>query len=141
MGIQFEATIPEDPSKNFYQYYRSESSRWGIWQEKSSNNEAGTAILGSNKTSYNIFLFSNTLAYSSSTAAIFWLLIDCPFQTEILMAVYAMNFTYAASVAAVHPGGAVDWRYMFIAYMLPYFLRVILQFVRRTKEVISQEDV
>ncbi|KAJ4841729.1 hypothetical protein Tsubulata_003014 [Turnera subulata] len=129
METEREPIIPEDPSKNFYKYYRFKLGRdtpsdarntilvvavlivaltfqaavnppGGVWQDTEQKGNitkvAGKAVLGSAKSSYITFVFANTLAFSSASQAILYLVLDCPFQTEILIAIYATNFSYGA---------------------------------------------
>ena len=76
------------------------------------------------KTAYDIFVFVNTLAFSAATNTILCLLLDSPFQTEVLLSIYSINFAYGASVAAVHNPKPTNWWLISLAYALPYFLRV-----------------
>ncbi|CAK7328471.1 unnamed protein product [Dovyalis caffra] len=170
--------IPENPSKNFDEFFRFKLGRdppsdarntllvvttliaaltfqaginppGGVWQEDryspenctvvtAANNctiirHAGKAILASSEAAYALFIFANTLAFSAATNTILFLLLDSPFQTEIILAIYSTNFTYGSSIAAVHPPGAVRWEYIFIAFLLPYVLRVFSTIIRRYK--------
>ncbi|KAJ4841728.1 hypothetical protein Tsubulata_003013 [Turnera subulata] len=85
----------------------------GVWQQDEKNNngtvihKAGKSVLGStDHGAYAIFLFGNALAFSSASQAIFYLVIGCPFQTEVSIAILATNFSYGACMAAVTPSGA-----------------------------------
>uniref|UniRef100_A0A6N2MDA4 PGG domain-containing protein n=1 Tax=Salix viminalis TaxID=40686 RepID=A0A6N2MDA4_SALVM len=122
----------------------------GLWQDDkyspatctvvtSDNNctiirHAGTSVLYyRNKTGYGIFVFVNTLAFSASTNTIFYLLLDSPFQTEVLLSIYSINAAYGASVAAVQPPKTMKWWLYFVALMLPYISRAFSNFIKRYK--------
>lgn len=55
----------------------------GVWQDKKTvdgvTTHPGKAILGSEKAAFRVFLFLNTLAFSSSLQMITYLIIGCPF--------------------------------------------------------------
>ncbi|KAJ6777124.1 HOMEOBOX PROTEIN WARIAI [Salix koriyanagi] len=122
----------------------------GVWQDDtyspatctavtSDNNcsiirHAGTSVLHyRDKAAYDIFVFVNTLAFSASTNTILYLLLDSPFQTEVLLSIYSINFAYGASVAAVHHPKTINWWLISVAYALPYFSRVFSNIIKRYK--------
>ncbi|KAF9666083.1 hypothetical protein SADUNF_Sadunf16G0191900 [Salix dunnii] len=93
---------------------------------------AGTSILHSrNGAGYDIFIFLNSLAFSAATNTILYLLLDSPYQTEVLISIYSTNFAYGASVAAVQPPKTMNWGLLSAAFMLPYFLRVFSNIIKR----------
>ncbi|KAK6925561.1 PGG domain [Dillenia turbinata] len=99
----------------------------GVWQDNSAENDhvAGKSVLASSKaSSYAVFMFCNTLAFSASLNMITYLVFGCPFYTEVLIATYAMMGTYGAAIGAVGPKGSVKLVYLIVAFMLPYLLRL-----------------
>ncbi|KAL6335055.1 hypothetical protein AAG906_026435 [Vitis piasezkii] len=120
----------------------------GVWQDKATvdgvTTHPGKAILGSEKAAFTVFLFCNTLAFSSSLQMITsfssslqmitYLIIGCPFYLEVLTAIYSMSFTYGFSIAAVEPPGAVKSRYIAIAFLLPYAVRLSHQILKKYKK-------
>ena len=110
----------------------------GVWQDKATvdgvTTHPGKAILGSEKTAFTVFLFCNTLAFSSSLQMITFLIIGCPFSFEVLTAIYSMSLTYGFSIAAVEPPGAVKSRYIAIAFLLPYAVRLSHQILKKYKK-------
>ena len=110
----------------------------GVWQDKTIVDgvptHPGKAILGSEKAAFTVFLFFNTLAFSSSLQMIHYLIIDCPFSFEVLTAIYSMSGTYGFSIAAVEPPGAVKFWYIMIAFLLPYAVRLSQQIFKIYKK-------
>ncbi|KAF9666085.1 hypothetical protein SADUNF_Sadunf16G0192100 [Salix dunnii] len=122
----------------------------GVWQDDkyspancnvvtSGNNctiirHAGTSVLHSRSgLAYDIFIFVNSLAFSAATNTILYLLLDSPYQTEILLSIYSTNIAYGASVSAVQPPNTTRWGLLPVAFMLPYFLRVFSNIIKRYK--------
>ncbi|KAJ9692840.1 hypothetical protein PVL29_011774 [Vitis rotundifolia] len=107
----------------------------GVWQDKITvdgvTTHPGKSILGSEKAAFRVFLFFNTLAFSSSLQMITYLIIGCPFYLEVLTAIYCMSFTYGYSTAAVEPPGAVKIWVIAIAFILAYGLRSSHQIVKK----------
>ena len=110
----------------------------GVWQDKKTvdgvTTHPGKAILGSEKAAFRVFLFLNTLAFSSSLQMITYLIIGCPFSFEVLTAIYSMSFTYGFSIAAVEPPGAVKSGYIAIAFLFPYAVRLSHQMFKKYKK-------
>uniref|UniRef100_A0A2P2MKM4 Uncharacterized protein LOC107421764 n=1 Tax=Rhizophora mucronata TaxID=61149 RepID=A0A2P2MKM4_RHIMU len=150
--------LPEYPSENWYAYYRFKLGRdspsearnillvvatliaavtfqagvnppGGVWQESKEGNP-GESILGSHKGAYTVFILTNTLAYASAVQTIFILIIGCPFQTEVWIAILSMSSTYGASIASVQPSGVMNPGFLFIAFFTPCILRLALQITR-----------
>uniref|UniRef100_A0A2P2MKS3 PGG domain-containing protein n=1 Tax=Rhizophora mucronata TaxID=61149 RepID=A0A2P2MKS3_RHIMU len=154
--------LPENPSENWYAYYRFKLGRdspsearntllvvatliaavtfqvgvnppGGVWQDTSRNHTAGKSILASNKKAYTIFIFANSLAFASAVHVIYFLVIDCPFQIEVCIALGSMCFTYGASIGAVTTSEVVNPGYALIVCGTPFILRLSLQIIRRFK--------
>ncbi|KAJ6751294.1 hypothetical protein OIU85_001790 [Salix viminalis] len=111
-----QVDVPEIPARHFNEYFR----------------HAGTSVLyNRNKKGHNIFVFVNTLAFSASTSTILGLLLDSPFQTEVLLAIYSTNGAFAVSVAAVQPLKPMEWGLLSVAFILPYIIRVFSNIIQR----------
>ncbi|KAJ9692841.1 hypothetical protein PVL29_011774 [Vitis rotundifolia] len=110
----------------------------GVWQDKTTvdgvTTHPGKAIFGSEKAAFTVFLFCNTLAFSSSLQMITYLIIGCPFSLEVLTGIYCMSGTYGASIAAVEPPGAVKSEYILLAFFLPYAVRMSQQIFKKYKK-------
>lgn len=122
----------------------------GVWQDDkyspanctvvtSDNNctitrHAGTSVLYyRKKTGYELFLAVNTLAFSAATNTILYLLVDSPYQTEVMLCIGSTNFAFGAAVAAVHPPKPFKWGLISVAVFLPYTLRLLSNFIKRYK--------
>ncbi|KAK6915426.1 PGG domain [Dillenia turbinata] len=105
----------------------------GAWQDEAADgsHEAGKSIFGSHKVLYTVFIFCNTLAFSSSVNIITYLAVGCPFSEEVLLAVYSMLVTYGASIAAVQPKRSVSEKFVFIPLFLPLALRIAQQLLKK----------
>ena len=97
------------------------------------SHKAGRAILGSNKASFTIFLFSNTVALSASIWVIGYLVQGFPFQIIVRIALIFMAITYCASIAAVQPEGFNNFLTLYIAYFAPVILATAKDIWRKIK--------
>jgi hypothetical protein len=95
----------------------------GVWQDTSvvdgKTHYAGKAIMASKPNAYRIFIFCNSMAFSSSTLIIAYLVFRIPFYLETYMALIALTATYCVSVATVVPPDTNSDAYL-IALCLPY---------------------
>ncbi|XP_057495417.1 ankyrin repeat-containing protein BDA1-like [Actinidia eriantha] len=80
------------------------------------------AITGSGATPY-LFLFANSLGFTASLSIIIYLTGGFPFQRELLIAIYAMMFTYGFSVSSITDKEVVTYVILGIASVLPFSLR------------------
>jgi hypothetical protein len=97
---------------------------------KEQNHAAGRAIYGSQKTPFNVFLMSNTLAFSSSLLVITSLTYGFPFHFEIWVATASMMVTYASAIDAVTPHESESEhfdRYLLITASVPFITRFLIQ--------------
>ncbi|KAJ6751292.1 hypothetical protein OIU85_001788 [Salix viminalis] len=104
--------------------------------------QAGISVLHTrSKIRYGIFIFVNTMAFSSATCTIFNLLLGSgtPFKKETLISIYCMNFAYAASVGAVQPQTPRTWTLLFVALLSPYIFR--LPYIIKSHKVAREQDV
>ncbi|KAH6806751.1 hypothetical protein C2S51_031582 [Perilla frutescens var. frutescens] len=88
---------------------------------------AATAILGSYATSL-MFLFANSLGFTSSTCIIIYLTSGFPFQRELHMALYSMMFSYGFAVISIvkdldKKKEKLAYGLLSIAFALPFALR------------------
>ena len=105
----------------------------GVWQDTTKAADkvtiislAGKSILGSDPGQYKIFVFCNTVAFSSSIFVIVALIYDMPFFEVTYLAILAMMVTYGTSVAAVRPPDTTSHIYMMsLAYFLPLIVFVL----------------
>ncbi|KAJ8748718.1 hypothetical protein K2173_011267 [Erythroxylum novogranatense] len=107
----------------------------GIWQETSEGHVAGRAIYATHKEAFYVFLFSNTLAFSSSISVIGYITHGFPFRFETLVAIFCMAVTYGSSVLAVMPREAHSYRfrYVVLAGLVPPALRCLILLYRKVK--------
>ena len=108
----------------------------GVWQDDDGH-KAGSAIYASQKQAYYVFLFSNTLALSTSVLVIMSLTYRFPFHLEVWFATASMLVTYASAVFAVTPGESYRFRYILIAATVPFALRCLIQLVKKCRCKIS----
>ncbi|GMY08521.1 Ankyrin repeat family protein [Fagus crenata] len=115
----------------------------GVWQDNSptptqgsritQSHEAGKAILGSRKVEFNVFVLSNTAAFSASCTIIEFLVTGFPFQLWVQIAFIFLGSTYAASITAVQPEGVVSSYGFYTALFLPFILAMARHIWRKTK--------
>nr|POE83000.1 hypothetical protein CFP56_42945 [Quercus suber] len=106
----------------------------GVWQDEKygpNGHKAGRAIYASQKQAYYVFLFSNTLALSTSVLVIMSLTYRFPFHLEVWFATASMLVTYASAVFAVTPDESFRYRYILIASLGPFALRCLIQIVKK----------
>ncbi|KAJ6302404.1 hypothetical protein OIU77_016483 [Salix suchowensis] len=139
-----QLNVPENPAKGFNEYFRFKLGRdkyspATCTADTSDNSctiirHAGTSVLYYHKkTGYEIFIFVNTLAFSAATNTILYLLLDSPYQTEVLLSIYSTNIAYGASVGVVHPPKTIKWWLIAVAFMLPYIIRLFSNKMKRYK--------
>ncbi|KAJ6302406.1 hypothetical protein OIU77_016484 [Salix suchowensis] len=139
-----QLNVPENPAKGFNEYFRFKLGRdkyspatcTAVTSDSNCTiiRHAGTSVLYyRKKTGYEIFIFVNTLAFSAATNTILYLLLDSPYQTEVLLSIYSTNIAYGASVAAVQPPKTMKWGLIAVAFMLPYILRLFSNIIKRYK--------
>ncbi|KAG2672083.1 hypothetical protein I3843_13G022200 [Carya illinoinensis] len=99
----------------------------GVWQDDKDGHKAGRAIYATEKEAYYVFLISNTLALSSSVLVIMYLTYRFPFHLEVLVATASMIVTYGSAVFAVTPKESVRFRYILIAAVVPFAMRLLIR--------------
>ncbi|KAF3947290.1 hypothetical protein CMV_026557 [Castanea mollissima] len=97
----------------------------------------GRAIYAFQKQAYYVFLFSNTLALSTSVLVIMSLTYRFPFHLEVCFATASMLVTYASAVFAVTPDESFRFRYILIASLGPFALRCLIQIFKKYRSLSS----
>ncbi|KAF9666082.1 hypothetical protein SADUNF_Sadunf16G0191800 [Salix dunnii] len=133
VAVTFQAAI--NPPAGVWQDDKySPDNCTGVTSDCSIMRHAGTSVLYyRSETTHGIFIFVNTLAFSAATNTILYLLLDSPYQTEVLLSIYSTNFAYGFSVGAVQPPRTMRWDLISVAFMLPYILRVFSNIIKRYK--------
>lgn len=118
----------------------------GVWQDDNDGkngtekHKAGRAIYAKEEGAYFVFLISNTLAFSTSILVIMYLTYKFPFHLEILIATVTMIVTYASAVCAVTPYESVSFRYILIAAVIPFAMRVLIRMFDKFRSKSSTDD-
>ncbi|KAJ6320664.1 hypothetical protein OIU78_015948 [Salix suchowensis] len=102
----------------------------GVWQD---GDHAGRAIYASQKVAFYVFLISNTLALSTCILVITCFTYKFPFCIEIWVATASMMTTYASAVFAVTPHETVYFRYLLIAALVPFLMRILFYFFKKCR--------
>ncbi|KAJ6722624.1 HOMEOBOX PROTEIN WARIAI [Salix koriyanagi] len=102
----------------------------GVWQD---GDHAGRAIYASQKVAFYVFLVSNTLALSTCILVITCFTYKFPFYIEIWAATASMMTTYASAVFAVTPHETVHFRYLLIAALVPFLMRILVLFFKKCR--------
>ena len=105
----------------------------GVWQDNDNGHVPGTAIYASQKAAFYLFLIFNTMALSTSLLLVLYLTHRFPFYVEIWVAIMGMGVTYGSAIFAVTPGHSVRFRYVMLAAVVPWLLRLLLQLFWRFK--------
>ncbi|KAJ9680512.1 hypothetical protein PVL29_019745 [Vitis rotundifolia] len=96
----------------------------GVWQDNDNGHVAGTAIYASQKAAFYLFLIFNTMSLSTSLLLVLYLTHRFPFYGEIWVAIIGMGVTYGSAIFAVTPGHSVRFRYVMLAAVVPWLLRL-----------------
>ena len=96
-------------------------------QDNDNGQVVGTAIYASQKVALYLFLIFNTMALSTSLLLVLYLTHRFPFYVEIWVAIMGMGVTYGSAIFAVTPGHSVRFRYVMLAAVVPWLLRLLLQ--------------
>uniref|UniRef100_A0A6N2NC09 PGG domain-containing protein n=1 Tax=Salix viminalis TaxID=40686 RepID=A0A6N2NC09_SALVM len=109
----------------------------GVWQD---GDHAGRAIYASQKVAFYVFLVSNTLALSTCILVITCLTYRFPFHIEIWAATASMMITYASAVFAVTPHEIVHFRYLLIAALVPFLMRILVYFFKKCRGIENDQN-
>ncbi|XP_034708903.1 uncharacterized protein LOC117931944 [Vitis riparia] len=106
-----------------------------VWQDNDIGHVVGTAIYASQKAVFYIFLIFNTMALSTSLLLVLYLTHRFPFYVEIWVAIIGMGVTYGSAIFVVTPGYSVRFRYVMLAAIVPWLLRLLFQLFWRIQSV------
>ncbi|KAB5526874.1 hypothetical protein DKX38_020721 [Salix brachista] len=110
----------------------------GVWQD---GDHAGRAIYASQKVAFYVFLVSNTLALSTCILVITCFTYKFPFYIEIWAATASMMTTYASAVFAVTPHETVHFRYLLIAALVPFLMRILVLFFKKCRGAENDSEI
>ncbi|KAJ0052794.1 hypothetical protein Pint_00072 [Pistacia integerrima] len=78
-----------------------------------------------------IFIFFNTLAFSTSWAMIDYLTAEFPFGRELQLCELSLGATYGMAISSVTPTDAIHCIILFTAVLLPYVLQKLPRGIRK----------